>query len=396
MHLEDLTVSVIYGSGAQCPELRQMLENLPHLRVIEQSADPQEFLSQDQDSASDLVMVNLNGDHQVPEWLGRLTSSRPLTPVLLCSHAQSPEFLIKAIQAGIREYLPLPMSQADLEAALARIWVVKQRLQAPQHLRGRVVVVTGHKGGAGATSVAVNLALALGEQCSQRLALVDLGRPFPDVGNFLDVEPNYTIFDLSQNLQDLDQTYIQRIMQPYGDKLAILHGSADFKEQDCLDLESLEKIFKILRSAYRWVVVDLSHWLDSLFFQVVKEADTVLLLTELTIPDLRNLKRLFPILQEWSVKEKVKLVVNRSHKANGLQLRDLEQAAQQPVFYSLTSDYPALIKAVNQGTPLKEAAPRSKIYQDLQQLARMLVAETPEAGAEVEQAPRKFWNFSRR
>jgi pilus assembly protein CpaE len=225
---------------------------------------------------------------------------------------------------------------------------------------------------------------------------VDLGRPFPDVGHFLDVEPNYTIFDLTQNLADLDQSFIQRIMQSYGDKLAILHGCADFKEQDCLEQESLEKIFNILRSAYKWVVVDLSHWLDSLFFHVVKEADTVLLLTELTIPDLRNLKRLFPILQEWSVKGKVKLVVNRYQKANGLQLRDLEQAAQQPVFHSLASDYPALIKSVNQGTPLKEAAPRSKIYQGLQQLARMLAEEAPETGVEVERAPRKFWIFSRR
>ena len=59
--------------------------------------------------------------------------------------------------------------------------------------QGRIIVVTGHKGGVGSTTVAVNLALALAESTTERVALVDLGRPFPDVGTFLDQESNYSI-----------------------------------------------------------------------------------------------------------------------------------------------------------------------------------------------------------
>ena len=70
-----------------------------------------------------------------------------------------------------------------------------------------MLVVTGHKGGSGSTTVAVNLAMALGELIPEGLALVDLGRPFPDVGNFLDLEPSYSILDLMQNMNDLDQVF---------------------------------------------------------------------------------------------------------------------------------------------------------------------------------------------
>ena len=66
----------------------------------------------------------------------------------------------------------------------------------------------------------------------------------------------------------------------------------------------------------------------------------VLMLTGLTVPDLRNLKRLWPALLEWyQDRRKIKLVVNRFDRGNGLQLKDVEQMVQQPVFATLASDY---------------------------------------------------------
>ena len=57
-------------------------------------------------------------------------------------------------------------------------------------------------------------------------------------------------------------------MQPFSAKLSILHGASDFKEQDSIELESLERIFALLRGMYDFIVIDLSHWLDELFLKV--------------------------------------------------------------------------------------------------------------------------------
>ena len=240
----------------------------------------------------------------------------------------------------------------DLEAAVTRVWVTLRRQEAPAlDKRGQVIVVTGHKGGSGATTVAVNLAVAMAELTSENLILVDLGRPFPDVGNFLDLEPTYSILDLARNLSEVDQSFIQRIIQPYGNNLMILHGCVDFREQDSIELEALEKIFAILRGLYKYIIVDLSHWMDDFFLHVVMEADMVLMLTGLTVPDLRNLKRLWPAFLEWyQDRRKIKLVVNRYDRSSGLQLRDLEQMMQQPVFATLPSDYFIMMEALNLGS----------------------------------------------
>ena len=333
MYLDQLTISILFGTGIQRPEIGAVLGKLPQLKLLDQTTDPQSYVSQQKGISPDVVLVEMNGESRVPEWLENLPQEMPHTHVLVCSYNREPDFLIRAMQVGIREFLPLPLNQGDLESALNRVRAARKQLTPAENREGRVIAVTGHKGGAGSTTIAVNLAQALGEMATGRMALIDLGRPFPDVGTFLDQESNYSIVDLIQNIANLDKSFIQRIMQPYGARLSILHGVTDFREQENLDLESLEPIFAILRQMYSFIVIDLSHWLDELFLRVLTEADMTLMLTGLTVPDLRNLKNLWPYTMEWHQdKRKIKIVVNRYDNSSGLQLRDLENILQHPVF----------------------------------------------------------------
>jgi pilus assembly protein CpaE len=389
---------VLLASGQPQPEIQEILESIPQLEIIGLSVEPENFLME-QEELPEVLLVEMDGSNRVPEWLAALTEALPQTAVLLCSHNRDPDFLIRAMQVGVREFLPLPLNRDDLEAAVNRLWLARRRLLSGDSQRGQVIAVTGHKGGVGATTMAVNLAMALTDLLSERVALVDLGRPFPDVATFLDQEVNYSIIDLVHNLSNLDQSFVQRIMQPYGKKLAILHGCQDFKEQDHIELEAVERILSILRSLHRCIVVDLSHWLDDLFLQVIMEADLVLMLTGLTVPDLRNLKKLWPMFREWNLGQgKVKVVVNRYEKGHGLQLRDVEQIIHQPVFHTLPNDYFALMEALNQGSPLATTAPRSKLWRGVEQLATKIRGDSPKEAAELEASPavkRRFWVFSK-
>lgn len=397
MHLDQLTISLLFGTGIQRPEIGAVLGKLPQLKLLDQTTDPQSFAGQHKDVSPDVVLVEMNGESRVPEWLENLPQEMPHTHVLVCSYNREPDFLIRAMQVGIREFLPLPLIQGELENALNRVRMARKQLIPVENREGRIIVVTGHKGGAGSTTVAVNLAQALGESVAGRIALIDLGRPFPDVGTFLDQESNYSIVDLMQNIANLDKSFIQRIMQPYGARLSILHGISDFKEQDNIELENLEPIFAILRQMYSFVVIDLSHWLDEFFLRVLTEADMVLMLTGLTVPDLRNLKKLWPHTMEWHQdKRNIKIVVNRYDNSSGLQLKDLENILQHPAYATLPSDYQALMQCLNQGSPLMGAAPRSKLWRGIKELTSQILSETggDESEANGAAAPKKkFWLF---
>ncbi|PIU53304.1 MAG: hypothetical protein COS90_06825 [Deltaproteobacteria bacterium CG07_land_8_20_14_0_80_60_11] len=397
MHLDQLTISILFGTGVQRPEIGAVLDQLPQLKLLGQTTDPESFAGQLREVSPDVVLVEMNGESQVPEWLANLPQEMPQTQVLVCSYSREPDFLIRAMQVGIREFLPLPLTQGDLEGALSRVRLARKQLMPVDNRQGRIIVVTGHKGGAGSTTVAVNLAQALAESTPGRLALIDLGRPFPDVGTFLDQESKYSIADLIQNIATLDKSFMQRIMQPYGARLSILHGAADFKDQDSIELESLERIFALLRNMYDFIVIDLSHWLDELFLKVMTEADMVLMLTGLTVPDLRNLKKLWPYTMEWHQdKRKIKIVVNRYDSSCDLQLGDLGNILQHPAFATLPSDYQAMMQSLNQGTPLMGAAPRSKLWRGIKELASRVVEEIgdgEQAAASAATPRKKFWLF---
>jgi pilus assembly protein CpaE len=397
VYLDQLTFSILFGTGIQRPEIGAVLDKLPQLKLLNQTTDPQSFVGQHKNMSPDVVLVEMNGESRVPEWLEKLPQEMPHTQVLVCSYNREPDFLIRAMQVGIREFLPLPLSQSDLEGALNRVRMSQKQLMPLDNQQGQIIVVTGHKGGAGSTMVAVNLAQALAESITGQVALIDLGRPFPDVATFLDQESNYSIVDLIQNIATLDSSFIRRIMQPYGARLSILHGASDFKEQDSIDLESLERIFAILRGMYDFIVIDLSHWLDELFLKVLTESDMVLIMTGLTVPDLRNLKKLWPHTMEWHQhKRRIKIVVNRYDNSSDLQLRDLESILQHPAYATLTSDYKALMQCLNQGSPLKGAAPRSKLWRDIKELASRILQEIGEEAHEGDGAAapkKKFWLF---
>jgi len=148
---------------------------------------------------------------------------------------------------------------------------------------------------------------------------------------------------------------------------------------------------------YDFIVIDLSHWPDELFLKVMTEADMVLMLTGLTVPDLRNLKKLWPYTMEWHQdKRKIKIVVNRYDSSCDLQLGDLGNILQHPAFATLPSDYQAMMQSLNQGTPLMGAAPRSKLWRGIKELASRVVEEIgdgEQAAASAATPRKKFWLF---
>jgi pilus assembly protein CpaE len=393
MNQEKLNISIIYGTGVEFPPLPELLNKLPQVNIAGQSRDITKFLRHPPGEAPDSVVVYLNGLQAPPEWLAEVARKFPQAPVLVCSEKQELDFLKRAMQLGVREFLSLPLSQAEVQAAVERVQLSKS--SQTNAASGMVVGVTGHKGGVGATTIAINLAVALAEQPG-RCALVDLGRPFPDIGNFLDQDTTYDLSDVIHHFDSLDQSFIQKIVQPYGNNLEILHGISDFKEQDNLHSEGLGKLFTILRGLYKYVVVDLGHLFDEVFFRVFREADLVLMLTELNVPNFRNLRKLWPMLKDWDpTREKVKVVVNRHSKGNELGMRELEKILGEPPLAILPSDYAPLILAINQGVPLAKVGRRSKLYVSLKDLAQKIIRfqAGKEDSTEGPPARRRFWIF---
>lgn len=375
---QPIKVSVLYGAGTENPELPEALKEFPGVKFLKQALAPETFLAQHEEAAPDVVLLDLDGMSRVPEWVNRVINHLPRSRLVVCSQSRDPDFLIGIMKLKVDAFVSLPLDRQELSEVVERLRLSLEQERLKEPFKSQVVAITGTKGGVGVTSLATNLAVALAEINPAQVVLVDLARPFPHAGQFLDLKGSHSIRDLFQSVDSLDPVFIQKTVQRHKSSLDVLLSTPDDPlGASCLaDTQALKKVVSSLRATYNWILVDLGSWIDYLYAALVKEADDVLLVTELSVPDLNNLRRLKGLYYSWDVDDhKVHLVVNRYEKDFTLGLKDLENIFLRPVFATLPSDYASLIDAINQGLPLGEIAPRSKLWRSLRGMAKNLMVQ---------------------
>jgi pilus assembly protein CpaE len=376
-HPHRINVSVLYANGTPDPAYREIFSSLPNLKLLQEARDPETFLTKHQEVSPDVALVDMDGTNTIPDWLEHLIAQLPQTEVVVCAYSRDPDFLIRIMKLRIGGFLPLPLNQQELAATLEQVRAAKVK-DHHEPSSSQILAVTGTKGGVGTTSFATNLAVALAEMAPGEVILVDLARPFPHVGQFLDLESKHTIRDLMESANSLDPMFMKKIVARHKSDLDVLLNQPDHNLASPMvpDFNAMSKIFATLRSSYSWVVVDLGSWLDLFHLRVLQESDQILLVTELTVPNLQNARVIRSLFHEWGLDDqKLKLLVNHYAKHYALGLNNLENIFGKPALYTFPHQYHPIVEAINQGEPLWESAPRSKLWQRLKELAAELVAQ---------------------
>ena len=138
---ENLTIAVLFADGKLRPEILEILESFPQLNLIGYTCDPDDLLDL-LTEPPDLMLLGLSGEGDIPEWLQKLPQRLPQTVFLSCSANWKPDFLIRAMQVGVRDFLTLPISRTDLRAAIERAFPSTQA--GPYHRSYREQRWGGH------------------------------------------------------------------------------------------------------------------------------------------------------------------------------------------------------------------------------------------------------------
>ena len=126
-----------------------------------------------------------------------------------------------------------------------------------------------------------------------------------------------------------------------------------------------------MQTMFDFVVIDSGQSLDDTSGEVMKISDTVLLVCELNISCIINVKKLQNTFQKFGFteEEKVGIVVNRFVKNSAISLKDAEESLNKKIMFSIPNAYKITIKAINQGTPLSTAAQGTGIWKKYRELA---------------------------
>ena len=131
--------------------------------------------------------------------------------------------------------------------------------------------------------------------------------------------------------------------------------------------EDLQRVIGLLKATFTHVVLDLSKGYTAIDLMALEMANTVLLVTQLDLPCLRNVVRLMTSFAEMNgLADKVKIVVNRVGLDSGqITLKKAEETIGREIFWQLPNEYRTMIEARNNGVPLIEQAPKSAVTQSI-------------------------------
>lgn len=333
-----------------------------------------------EESKPDIGIVNLDSDSErAIELIEDFTARFPEIGLIVTSHSSDGQMILRAIRAGAKEFIGTPIAAPDLVAALDRIGRGRPASSGgPKKRTSHIVAVCGSSGGVGSTSIAVNLATVLSAYSELSVALVDLDLALGDTDVFLDMIPEHTIMDLVQNHQQLDLTFVKRSMARHQSGVSLLPRPIHLDENRMIDPTSLTQIMNLLRATYQFVIVDLSKSYTDIDIEAMHLADTILLVTQLDLPSLRNVVRILVSLRDLKLDSKVQIVVNRVGLDSGqISLKRAKETLGREIYWQVPNDYGVMVQVRNNGVPLLQQAPKAAITASFKNLADRLLGKTP-------------------
>jgi pilus assembly protein CpaE len=300
----------------------------------------------------DVTLIDIPSDNPSPALraIELLHQETPDAAIFAVGTLDHPQVIVNAMRAGAREFLQRPPTTSDVLEAFVRVSTAQRRVRA-EGIRGKVFCVLNAKGGNGATTVAVNLALAL-QAAHGQTALIDVA-PLGHAALHMNLKPVFNVADAIRNVDRLDASLLESFMTRHSGGLQLLAGTNIPAAIDPATAEFV-KLFDMLVAHYRYVVVDASARFDSASRLIANLCETVLLVACTDVASLWSAARVQQYLGETGSRERVRLVLNRFRKVAGFSESDAEAAVGAKLLWRVPNQYFAISTAIDRGTPVMD------------------------------------------
>jgi pilus assembly protein CpaE len=299
----------------------------------------------------DVIMIDIPADSFAAiRAIELIHQEVPAAVVFALGSLTQPQVIVSAMRAGAREFIERPTTITDLLEAFVRLSSAQRKVQR-QEARGKVFTVVNAKGGSGATTIAVNLALAL-QSAHGNIVLVDIA-PLGHAALHMNVKPSFAVADAIQNLHRLDGSLLESFTTRHSSGLQLLAG-ASLPMSIEPSTADFARLFDLLVSHFRYVVVDASSRLDPTTRLVSNLSQMVLIAAHSDVASLWSAARIQQYLGETGGRERLQLVLNRFRKTPGFTDTDAASAAGMKLLWKIPNQYFAASTAIDRGVPLMQ------------------------------------------
>jgi pilus assembly protein CpaE len=351
--------------------IRGLLNAQNSVKLLDVLSDGTKVLAQVQQLRPDVVLVDalLQGKIKGLPLAEQIAGSGYGVPVIVLTVPQNPVSIDPS--KGIHGVLAMPFSGFDLMNRIAQ--VRKDYAEIATTGASRVYSVFAPKGGVGKTTIAFNLAVALGQQ-DQRTVLIDGSLQFGDLRSLLKVPVDApSILDLPTDR--VAESDLQDVLWRDPSGIDILLAPPRVEMAEMVTTRDVDKILSLLRRVYGAIVIDMSSALNDINLSFLDLSDTIV---EIVTYDSTTIHNTIAVADAFRMigypASKVRYLVNRADSPGGIDPTDLARAPGRVPEHRVVSDGLLVVQANNEGVPFVLANPAAPISQDLQRIAVELLS----------------------
>jgi pilus assembly protein CpaE len=309
-------------------------------------------------------------------------ASRTHVPIVATAGDLSPATVRRLLRHGVADFIAQPIDRTDVPDVLRCADHKARRRQRHSPSQGRVLTFSRASGGAGATTLAVNVAHALARShgpSGAKVCLIDLDLQFGTVALQLDLHPTSGLFDIAQARQCLDAELFSRSLVEHRSGLRVLAGPSAATSLEALRPAVVNALLQLARAEFDYVIVDLPSALTNWTETVLSHSDLVYLVTQLHVPAVWQLRRLLDVIEKLGLDDlPVQLVLNRLQGAfwgAGIRRRQAEKMLGRTFDYCIADQSDVLIDATDRGAPVLDVRRYSRFGRQLRGMLKHSLRE---------------------
>jgi pilus assembly protein CpaE len=351
------------------------------LIVVEQSL--KELEADFRRSAPGVVICDL--EDTGPELLAALQQmvrrAGDAVPVIVITPSFDPEAARVFLKLKLSDFLVKPVPGADLARTVRRIL---DPGEDGEHTDAQIYTFMPAAGGVGTTTLVLQTAFILNEVArrkKQSVCVVDLNLQHGSCAEYLDLEPRFDIAEIENQPDRLDKQLLDVMLAKHKSGLSVISAPPCPWEMRSFRPDLVTRLLDLASTYFDHVVIDMPRtwfsWTDS----ILMGSDRLFVVTEMTVPTLRQTQRLIHAIQERVGKQaKPGVVVNRFDPkgAGGVREKDVIDVLGESYVGGIANNYRVVREALDRGVPIEEIARDCDVIRDLR---RILLPEEKKPGA---------------
>lgn len=378
---ESARILLVSQDPAVIQSTREYLAEEDTLELAQKEVTAGNIFSVIETIVPDVILLDFNFQANPFNLVDQIVREYPKSAVIAILPEDQVVNLDRVVLSGARAFVKFPYEGYKLPITIKRVMELQQQngrskeatAGAKKERFKHTYTIFGPKGGAGTSTIAVNLAIALHDVLGEELLLIDGKHLFGHLSLYLNLRTGNSVTDLLAHAGSLDERLIKQVVVEHTSGIHVLPSPTSISEAQGIRPESLFTVLQALQGTFENILIDAGSHLNENTVTYMDSSDKILLVLNPDLASMRDARQFLEVASTLSYpKDKILLILNRAGRKADIKSSEIEEILNVKIFGTIPADENIALSSLNEGVPIILKKSHHPISRAIKQLAKDL------------------------